>query len=221
MSKPHRKRLIIYDLDGTLVDTLEDIFQSANFMLTRMRVPLIAREETKRYVGRGVTELVKSCLKTQDARLLEEGLRIYRAHYGEHLLDHSRLYPDAKAVLERFKDRRQAVITNKPNPYSQRILRALGVADYFVRIIPGNSEYPKKPDPTSILALMNETQSQPEETVFVGDSAIDVETGRNAGVGTVGILHGFSEPNELVSTAPDLLVSDFRELLRVTTDVNW
>ncbi|MBI3996407.1 MAG: HAD-IA family hydrolase [Candidatus Omnitrophica bacterium] len=215
------KQLIVYDLDGTLVDTLEDIAASANHMRAELGLPLLPARQIRGYIGQGLHELVRHCLHTEDPKLVEQGTKIYRRHYTLHLLDHSRLYPHAPSVLAYFKGRRQAVITNKPNPYSRDILTALGIADFFFDIIGGNSAYPKKPDPTSLLALMASERIDPTEALFVGDSPIDIETGRKAGVFTVTVTHGLSDRAELVHAQPDLLVSDFQEFLEAARHHQW
>lgn len=212
-------KLIIYDLDGTLVDTLQDIAQAANHMLAQLGLPPRREEEIRRYIGSGLHELVRRCLQTDDSRRIEQGATLYRAFYAQHLLDYSRLYPGAQTVLESFKARRQAVITNKPNPYSRQILEALGVASYFFKLIAGDEEFPKKPDPASVQALMRAADAQPSETVLVGDSLIDIETGRQAGIVTVGIEHGFAENGELSSA--DLLVKNFSGLLEAAKQHRW
>lgn len=215
------KRLIIYDLDGTLVDTLEDIASAANHMLSAMGAPRVHASEVRGYVGHGQYEMVRNCLKTDDAARIEAGARLYRAFYTEHMLDHSRLYAGARKVLEHFKTRRQAVITNKPDPYSSRILEALGVAGYLAAIVAGNSRYPKKPDPAAVLALMAQAQVRPDETLFIGDSSVDVETGQRAGVMTVGMTHGLGDEAELRRAGPDRLVDGFPGLLAMARDEGW
>jgi len=215
------KRLIIYDLDGTLVDTLEDITEAANHMLTQLGAEPLSAEAVRRLVGKGLEQLVANCLKTQDAGRITEGLAIYRAYYGRHLLDHSRLYPHAREVLEHFKTRHQAVITNKPDPYSRTLLAALDVAGYFHDIIAGNSAYPRKPDPAAVAAVMAATRTTPADTLLVGDSPIDVETGRSAGVFTVAVAHGLADEAELVRLGPDAIVRDFEELLRRAQEEGW
>lgn len=215
------KRLIVYDLDGTLVDTLEDIAASANHMRAQLGLPQLPARQIRGYIGQGLHELVRHCLQTEDPKLVDQGTKIYRRYYTLHLLDHSRLYPDVPAVLAHFKGRRQAVITNKPNPYSRDILTALGIAEYFIDIIGGNSAYPKKPDPTSLLALMASEQIDAADTLFVGDSPIDIETGRKAGVLTVTVMHGLSDREELMRAQPDLLVSDFQEFLAAARHHRW
>jgi phosphoglycolate phosphatase len=146
------RRLILYDLDGTLVDTLEDITSAANHMLAELRMPPRPAVEIRGDIGRGLHQLVAACLQTDDRRRIEQGTKIYRAYYTQHLTDRSRLYPGVREVLDYFKARQQAVISNKPNPYSRDLLTALGVADYFFEIIGGETPYPKKPNPAFRIA---------------------------------------------------------------------
>ena len=205
------KQFIVYDLDGTLVDTREDIACAANHMLQTMGAEVLAPSEIERYVGRGLHHLVKSCLKTDDDKSVKKGAKTYRDYYARHMLDHTRLYPGALEVLNYFKGRHQAVITNKPNPFSRDILRDLGVLDYFLEVVAGDAGYPRKPDPTAVLSLMQQTKAKAEETLLVGDSEIDIETARNAGVDTVAITHGFVGEDTLRLAQPDHIVRHFEE----------
>jgi len=179
------KSLIVYDLDGTLVDTGEDIAQAVNAMLTRLQTDPLSLEEIRLYVGRGLHDLIRRCLKTDDPEQVERGCRLFEACYRDHLTDHSSVYPGVRETLEHFKDRTQAVLTNKPDPFARELLAALGVAGYFAEILAVGSAYPKKPDPAALEALMQRAGVQSQDTLLVGDSTIDVETGRNAGVLTV------------------------------------
>lgn len=215
------RRLIVYDLDGTLVDTLEDITASANHMLQQLQRPSVPAHLIRGYIGRGLAQLVRACLATDDPELLARGTKIYRAHYTQHLLDRTRLYPDARAVCEFFRPKRQAVITNKPDPYSRDILTALGLAPFFCDIIAGDARYPKKPDPTSLLALMQTEGVTGQETVFVGDSPIDIEAGRRAGVLTVALTHGFTDLKDLQAARPDVLVDSFAHLIQLAQAQDW
>lgn len=215
------KQLIIYDLDGTLVDTREDIARSANHMLSQMELPAIPKEEVARYVGRGLFQLIQSCLKTEDPKKIEKGAKIYRSFYAEHMLDYSALYPGAREILEYFKGRKQGVLTNKPNPFSENLLKALGVGSYFDMIVAGDSEYPKKPSPAAVHAMMHRWQVSPAQTLFVGDSLVDIETARNAGVEIAVVSHGFSSRKELQSASPEILVSGFPELLEKLKGLKW
>lgn len=215
------KRLIVYDLDGTLVDTLEDITAAANHMRQALGQPPLAPEAVRPYVGRGLHQLLERCLDTRDRRRVEQGAAIYRAYYTAHLADASRLYPGVREVLEHFKARRQAVVSNKPNPFSRDLLDRLGVASYFFEIVGGEEPYPKKPDPAGVQALMRASGVGPEETLLIGDSPIDVETARNAGIAVAALLQGFSEPADLVAAAPDILVRDLAEFLGHATRHGW
>ncbi len=215
------KRLIIYDLDGTLVDTLEDITQAANHMLGQLGAPPLPARDIRSSIGRGVRQLVQHCLKSEDPTQIERGVTIYRAYYAQHLADHSALYPGARELLEHFKTRRQAVVTNKPNPFSRDLLAALGVADYFLEIVGGDDGFPKKPDPASLRALMEREGIVAGDAIMVGDSPVDVEAGRRAGVMTVGIAHGFSERSELTAASPDALLNNFEEFLTHAKREGW
>ncbi len=215
------KRLIIYDLDGTLVDTREDIARAANHMLSFFNVPSLDRPVIERFVGKGLHHLIKSCLKTEDTKQIEKGSKVYREYYAKHMLDHTVLYPGAQGALNFFKDRLQAVITNKPNPYSRQILEALGIAGYFVEIVAGDTDYPKKPDPTAVLSIMKREKVETDETLFVGDSLIDIETGRNAGIETVVISHGFEGEETLQSANSAGVVGSFDELLTFARQKGW
>ena len=215
------KRLIIYDLDGTLVDTLEDIAQAANHMLRQLGAPALPARDIRGSVGRGVRQLVQHCLKSDDPTQIERGVTIYRVYYAQHLTDHSALYPGARDTLEHFKTRREAVVTNKPNPFSRDLLAALGVADYFLEIVGGDDGFPKKPDPSSLRALMEREGIAAAEAIMVGDSPVDVEAGRRAGVMTVGITHGFSERSELTAASPDALLNNFEEFLTHAQREGW
>ncbi len=213
--------MILYDLDGTLADTRKDIAQAANHMRAQMQLRPLPDQAICGYVGLGLRKLVQSCLGTEEDRRTEEGMRIYRAFYAEHLLDHTVLYPGVREALEFFRPRQQAVVTNKPNPYSRQILEGLGIVGYFFEIIAGDSEYAKKPDPESLLAIMSRQGISASEAVLVGDSAIDVETGARAGVFTVGVTHGFSDEQELKAARPDCVVDSFEQLLKFAQREGW
>ncbi len=215
------KKLMIYDLDGTLVDTRKDIAHAVNRMLSEMGAAQLSEGQIARHVGRGLYHLVGSCLDTNDKKKIEAGARLYRDYYSRHMLDNTVLFPGAKEILEYFKGQNQAVLTNKPNPFSQQILEALGTADYFIEILAGDSKFPKKPDPAAVHFLMERTGAGPHQTVLVGDSLIDIETGRNAGVVTVVVSHGFSAENELKSAAPDGIFRNFKELLAYARQEGW
>ena len=215
------KRLIIYDLDGTLVDTGEDIARAVNYMLREMHGAMRPAEEIRRFVGRGLHDLIARCLDTEHPAQIARGTQLFEAHYAAHLTDCSQLYPGVLEMLDALKSRAQAVVTNKPQPFARDLLAALGVAEYFVDIIAGGTTYPKKPDPAAVRALMHRHRVRPEDTVLIGDSLIDVETGKNAGVSTVMMTHGFTSPDELKSGHPEAVVDGFAEFLELARSRGW
>ena len=217
-------RLIIYDLDGTLIDSRCDIANAVNWALRELGLPELTMEEISSFVGHGVTNLLRgvlaaalskrtSAVQMSDA-LLERSVRIYRARYAEHLLDETVLYTSVRDVLEHFKGRRQAVITNKPEGFSRRILEGLGIVHYFFKIIGGDQAFQKKPSAEPVLEIVKAAQVKISEAVLVGDSAVDIETGKNAGIKTVAMTYGFGSPKEIEKSAPDFMFDDFRKLIR-------
>lgn len=215
------KKLVLYDLDGTLVDTRQDIINSVRYALRILKGPALSDDEIKACVGTGLHSLIQQVFRTKDEKLADKGAKLYRAHYTQHMLDYSVLYPGAKEVLEYFKNRKQAVITNKPSPFSQQILEGLGIADYFIEVLTGENGIPHKPDPGAIFHLMKKTGTVQEEVLFVGDSLIDIETARNARVEEVMIAQGFNTEATLVAAKPTYLVRNCRELLMLAQEQRW
>ena len=215
------KRLIIYDLDGTLVDTSADIVQAVNAVVTSLGAAALSSSEIRAGVGRGVAHLIARSLKTEDAACIEEGVQRFRRYYAEHLVDQSRLYPGVRELLEHFRVRVQIVLTNKPNPHARDLLTALGVAGAFAQILAADAQVPAKPDPSAIRALLAQHRIGAEEALIIGDSPIDIETGRRAGVLTVVVSQGFSDEAELRSAAPDLLARDCAEVLALARRHQW
>ena len=210
-------RLLIYDLDGTLIDSRADIVNAVNGTLGELKLNPIPAERVSTFVGSGVGHLMRQALEeagtTSVPQILERSIKIFRRRYGEHLLDETRLYPGVRKVLEFFREHKQAVVTNKPEDFSVTILKGLGVDSYFFKIIGGDRGFQKKPEPGAVLEVLRLSGVSPEETIFVGDSAIDVETGRNAGVKTVAVTYGFGKPEEIEASLPHLIVDGLEELI--------
>lgn len=221
-------KLIIYDLDGTLIDSREDIAEAVNWTLGEFGFGKLTTERISRFVGDGVKNLMQQALgevgvgpcaypeQVQGVAptLLNRSIKLFRRRYGEHLLDRTRLYPSVKKVLEHFKDRKQAVITNKPEDFSIKILRGLGVDSYFFRVLGGDGGFPKKPAPEPVLEILRTAGVSADESVLVGDSATDVETGRNAGVKTFAVTYGFGARAEIQKAEPYSILTDLEELIK-------
>jgi phosphoglycolate phosphatase len=215
---PQKIKLIIFDLDGTLIDSREDLIQSVNAMLRHLQRPELPGELIASYVGDGVAMLVRRALgDPKDAQFLQQGLEHFLAYYREHKLDHTRVYdgiPQALKVMRNLPDgatRKMAVLSNKPVNPSRAIVEALQLGEFFSHVYGGNSFATKKPDPEGALAILKETGIAGLETLIVGDSAIDVATGQGAGMWTCGVTYGFA-PHTLESVPPDVVVDSPLEL---------
>jgi phosphoglycolate phosphatase len=187
-------RALIFDLDGTLIDSKRDLIHSVNAMLGEMGRAKLDEETISGYIGHGAPLLVSRALGAgakQDE--LRRGLQFFLAYYEDHKLDTTCAYSgvtDALAELSRKKVP-MAVLTNKPVKISVRILEALGLASYFRAIYGGNSFATKKPDPFGAIKIVTEFGAAPPETMVVGDSEVDVQTARNAGMIAAAVNYGF------------------------------
>jgi phosphoglycolate phosphatase len=205
-------RLLVLDLDGTLIDSGADLCASVNAMLRHFDRPPLADALISTYIGDGAAQLVRRSLGgPADRAFLDSALAYFLDYYREHKLDHTYVYPGVFAALDslRFEPggapRSMGVLTNKPIGPSQAICDALGLSPYFFRIYGGNSFASKKPDPEGLLALMQEAGVSPQETLMIGDSDVDVLTARNAGAWSMGCTYGLA-PHTLEAVTPDCLV---------------
>ena len=206
--------LLIFDLDGTLIDSRLDLADSVNATRRYMDLGPIDNELVFSYVGNGAPVLMRRALgpEASDADVAR-ALDYFIRYYSQHCLDHTALYPGVREALDLFRERgaRMAVLTNKPVRISGYIVRGLGLGDHFFRIYGGNSFEQKKPDPIGIETLLTETGLARERAVMVGDSAVDIRTARNAGIQSCGVLYGF-QPETFQDDPPDILVDDLRQL---------
>ncbi len=218
-----RLRLIIFDLDGTLVDSQVDLANSVNAMLRHYHRPELPAEVISTYIGDGAPMLVRRALgDPRDEHFVRDALAFFIHYYREHKLDNTRAYagiPEALAAIRNSHNGggsavKMAVLSNKPVNPSRAIIEALGMSGYFTAVYGGNSFDTKKPDPLGACKLMEETGAAPEESVIVGDSSIDVVTGRNAGMWTIGVKYGLA-PDTLEKAPPDVLVETPAELAEV------
>jgi phosphoglycolate phosphatase len=185
-------RALLFDLDGTLIDSKLDLVHSVNATLRHLHRPELPQETISSYVGNGAPVLVaKSLGQHINPDELDHALKFFLAHYEEHKMDHTCAYPGVPEALEQFSAMPMAVLTNKPVRISVRILEALGLAKYFRAIYGGNSFATKKPDPLGAHTILREFRAQPGEAVLVGDSEVDVQTARNAGMLAAIVNYGF------------------------------
>ena len=216
-----RKKIIGYDMDGTLVDTRKDIIMGVRHMLKEMGKAILTDKAIEYCVGEGLQQLVEMTLGETDPKIVDQAARILKKYYEAHLLDYTKLYPQAQTLLDRFSDRIQVVITNKPEPFASQILRALKVMPYLKGVFTGDRGIPRKPDPAALLYVMREQGVSAEDVLWIGDSAVDAETGKKAGVETVLVRHGFASQHNLDQLGAEHVVDDFLDFLRLADEKNW
>jgi phosphoglycolate phosphatase len=207
--------LLIFDLDGTLIDSKLDLVHSVNAARNLMGLPKISEELVSSYVGDGAPVLMRRALgpEASDAEV-QRALEFFLAYYRVHMLDNTCLYPGVKPALDRLLEGgvKMAVLTNKPVRFSRAIIDGLGLGGHFFQVYGGNSFEQKKPDPVGIETLLAESGAARERTIMVGDSGVDVRTARNARVLACGVSYGF-QPESFLQDPPDILVDEMAELV--------
>jgi phosphoglycolate phosphatase len=205
-------RAFLFDLDGTLIDSKLDLVNSINFMLQEMQRDVLPLATVASYIGHGAPRLVAAVLGREAAEAnRKRGLEIFLAHYGEHNLDATRAYPGVLEGLEALQDRPMAVLTNKPKKMSVEILEALGLLKYFRAVYGGDSFEKRKPDPAGAQAILKDLGAIPHEAAMVGDSDVDIQTARNAGMLAIAVNYGFGQHDRPAQPA-DLYVDSLQEI---------
>ena len=207
---------LIFDLDGTLVDTRADLAAAANFMLERFGLPPQSVGQVSAYIGQGAHVLVERVFGPEYAHLSAAGFAVFMRYYAQHLVDQSVVYPGIIRVLSTAQARGAvlSVLTNKPEAASRAILSGLGLTPFFAVLVGGDTLPVTKPDPSGVWHLQRVTDMPLAQTVLIGDSSTDMKTGRAAGIMTCGVGWGFGAEG-LAECAPDFVVDSAEDLLAV------
>src|SRR3984893_11424310 len=213
ISRFSKVRALIFDLDGTLIDSKLDLALSVNATLEKLGRNPLPHEQIFSYVGQGAPALIARALGSdaseEDCRI---GLEFFIKYYSAHKLDNTLLYSGVRETLDALKGMPMSVYTNTPVRVSRSIIQELGIAGHFSSVYGGNSFERKKPDPMGIESILREFGAAPAQVMIVGDSEVDVQTARNSGTWVCGVTYGFGS-HLLTEYPPDLLVDNLTELL--------
>jgi phosphoglycolate phosphatase len=210
---------LLFDLDGTLIDSGSDLASSINLMLGDLGRSALSEAKIGSFVGDGVRVLVYRSLtathpnhQPPDEALHAKGIALMHSHYADEMFKTTRLYPGVEKTLAAFDNRRKAVVTSKEVRFTKMILERFNISGCFDAIVGGDTTPARKPDPGPVLEAMRQLSGAARETVMIGDSENDVIAGKRAGTYTCAVSYGFRSADELRETEPDVLVERFDQL---------
>ena len=204
--------LMVFDLDGTLITSGEDIAAAVNHTLGRLRLPVLSEDRIIGFIGDGVRELLIRALGEAAGEHLGPAMTIFSAYYTEHLLDTTDLYPGIRDVLERFAGKKKAIVTNKRYDFAQKIVDKLGIAGHFDAVIGAEKTPYRKPDVRIVKPLLSEYHARPGHTVVIGDGPADIQLAKGVGALSCAYLSGLSARETLLALRPDFTYEDPAEL---------
>jgi phosphoglycolate phosphatase len=208
--------LLIFDFDGTLIESKWDIATAVNLTLSELGLPLRSQEEIFGFVGDGVKRLLRLSVGEENLVRYEEALKVFRGHYLAHCLDRTCFYPGVEAVLAHFAGKHKAVATNKSLEYTTRILQGLG-PHHFAYVVGGDNGFGLKPEPGMLLKVMEALNVSKERTVLVGDSTNDINGGHNAGIKVCAVGYGMGNREKMAACKPDWFIEKPEELIELFT----
>jgi phosphoglycolate phosphatase len=204
-------KLIIFDLDGTLVDTSRDITNALNYALNPCGLKNLTVEDTIKMVGEGITRLIEKVLGAEKSQMKDEVIKRFLEYYSEHLTDYSSIYPHVRETLEKLDGYKKAVISNKREYLSTELLEKLDLLKYFELVVGSDTTEERKPSPVPVIYVFARLGITPHESMIVGDSNYDIEAGKKAGVKTVAVTYGYRERQYLKNA--DYMIDSIVDLL--------
>lgn len=210
----HATDLLIFDLDGTLIESKWDIATAVNLTLAELGLPVREQEEIFGFVGDGIKRLLRQAVGEENQARYEDALRVFRGHYLAHCLDRTRFYPGIDRVLSHYADKHKAVATNKSLEYTTRILDGLG-AHHFAYVVGGDNGYGLKPEPGMLLKILDELKVERDRAVLIGDSTNDITGGHNAGIKVCAVGYGMGNREKMAACNPDWFIEQPEDLIRL------
>ncbi len=214
MGKKAAMDLLIFDLDGTLIESKWDIADSVNLTLRDLGLPERSQEEIFGFVGDGVKRLLRLAVGEESPEKYEQALQVFRRHYLQHCLDRTRFYPGIEDMLTHFGQKQKAVATNKSIEYTNVILNGLG-PQHFTFVVGGDNGFGLKPDPGMLLHVMEKLGVSKERTVLIGDSTNDINGGHNAGIRVCAVGYGMGNREKMAACRPDWFIERPEELMEL------
>ena len=208
---------IVFDLDGTLLDTLDDLSNSVNFALSQHNMPQRSQQEIRSFLGNGIAHLMRQSVPTGTSETeFDKAFQTFRDHYVEHCLDLTQPYKGIMALLNQLKqkDVKMAIVSNKLHPAVQELNQRF-FKDYITSAVGESATVRRKPNPDAVIAALKELGSKKEEALYVGDSEVDLATAKNVGVACVCVTWGFRDKEVLANLHPDYLIDQPEELLAI------
>ena len=208
-------RVLVFDLDGTLIDSRADITGSVNFALQALGLPTHTLETVTGFVGRGVGNLIRAALDSKADSHFDKAMKLFKGHYREHCLDATRLFPGVRETLSALVKYKKAVVTNKPKVFTERILKGLEIAAFFEAVVSGDEVIRKKPAPDALELILKKFHADAEQTLVIGDSPLDLQMARATGARACAVSYGYGIPSELAKEKPDFTIDTFQALLKL------
>lgn len=205
---------VIFDLDGTLIESKWDIATAVNLTLAELGLPVREQEDIFSFVGDGIKHLLRLAVGEANQARYEDALRVFRGHYLAHCLDRTRFYPGIDRVLSHYADKHKAVATNKSLEYTTRILEGLG-AHHFAYVVGGDNGYGLKPEPGMLLKILEELKVERDRAVLIGDSTNDITGGHNAGIKVCAVGYGMGNREKMAACNPDWFIEQPEDLIRL------
>jgi len=208
--------LIIFDLDGTLVDSRQEICRAVNFTLKELGLKEKSISEISSYIGMGVEELVKKSLGQKQQMLLQRALSIHQEYYRKQAVNKSLLYPHAHEILEYFQDKKKIIVTNRNYELALSILKATGINEYFEEIIGGDDPGCMKPSSCPLDKFMHRFSiDNKQKAIIIGDMDIDVLAGKAAGIITCAVTYGIGKKEQILKAKPDYIIDNLLKLKEI------